>query len=97
MRYNKYDGNAAALAKHEDKLDAAAADDEMYERGAAEKSMAEQVTAIAEEFITEGALAKLMQGGEWTGLLLTNIDAATTALEDAMLEMAKLYDKGEKA
>jgi hypothetical protein len=97
MRYTNIDGNMAALAKYEAKYEEESQMDELREQGAAEKLMVDQVTAMAEEFITEGALTLLIRGGEWSGMLLTDMDTATTMLEDAMLAMAKIYDTGEKA
>ena len=60
MRYTQIDGNVAALFRHQEQLDQDYRDDEIYEKGAAEKPMDEQATALIEEYVIQKAFFEVM-------------------------------------
>jgi hypothetical protein len=94
MKYHNTDGNLAALARYEEKMDADARDDEIYETGAAEKPLADSQAASNEEGIVEVAITKLRENDKWLGRLMLDIPVAINMLEEELLKQSKAYDKG---
>ena len=88
MRYTQIDGNVAALFRHQEQLDQDYRDDEIYERGAAEKPMDEQAAALVEEGIIEAAFREARMD-----IVTTDFDSSLLALETAIMKHAKTYDR----
>ena len=88
MKFTQIDGNMAALFKHEEQLDQDFRDDEIYERGAAEKPLAQEATDLIEENVIKKAFNEARMD-----IVSTDFDFSLLALETAIMKHAKLYDK----
>ena len=88
MRYTQVDGNMSALFRHEEQLDQDYRDDEIYEKGAAEKPMAQEATDLIEEGVVEAAFREARMD-----IVTTDFDSSLLALEVAILKHAKTYDR----
>ena len=88
MRYTQIDGNMSALFKHQEKLDQDARDDELIEKGAAEKPMAQEATDLIEEGVVEAAFREARMD-----IVSTDFDSSLLALETAIMKHAKTYDR----
>ena len=88
MKFTQIDGNMAALFKHEEQLDQDFRDDEIYERGAAEKPLAQEATDLIEEDVIKKAFNEARMD-----IVTTDFDSSLLALEAAILKHAKAYDK----
>ena len=84
MRFTQIDGNVAALFRHQEQLDQDYRDDEIYEKGAAEKPLAQEATDLIEECVIQKAFFEVMGFED---------DDKLEALEAAILKHAKAYDK----
>jgi hypothetical protein len=93
MKYHETDGNLAALARYEAKMDADARDDELYEMGAAEKPLADSQAASNEEGIVEVALTELKKSDKFIYSFFLNLPEAITMLEEELLKQSKEYDR----
>ena len=94
MRYQQWEQERGSpeLARELRHAEQQERDDEAYERGAAEKPMAEQVAAVNEELL-DPVIDQLMKDGEWHSLLLTDREAACDMMAIVQLDFAKKYDK----
>jgi len=88
MRYTQIDGNVAALFRHQEQLDQDYRDDEIYEKGAAEKPMDEQAAALIEEDVIKKAFNEARMD-----IVSTDFDSSLLALETAIMKHAKTYDR----
>ena len=91
MRYTQIDGNVTALFRHQEQLDQDYRDDEIYEKGAAEKPLAQEATDLIEEDVIKKAFNEARMD-----IVSTDFDSSLLALEVAILKHAKEYDKEKR-